>query len=370
MGSGVIYPLGDFDPKELNLSLPGNLVVAGTVTASGVSYNNNITATTSTALTVQRDVNAYYGLQVDESTASAATGLYIKCLAAASGLNLSVLSSGAAEALKLDAKGSGTITVGSVSTGNVILGTAGKTLTVANASGAVTIAAGGLTVTAGGITVTAGGILVTAATGLDTSAAGALEIGQTTATSVVIGHATTISAGGLTVTAGGLTVSAGGAAITGASTITAANASVPLQLLGGAAPSVDLLDVEANSTIVYALDKAGHVLCPGSGTVPTDGTYASHITSAHVAAGGSDVRGLISVVSDGTGGNTTALATITFHTAYAAAPVIQVWAYDSVAVTDANGWYVTSVAPGSFVLNCHTALTAGHTDIVGYEVIG
>jgi hypothetical protein len=310
MGSGVIYPLGDFDPKELNLSLPGNLVVAGTVTASGVSYNNNITATTSTALTVQRDVNAYYGLQVDESTASAATGLYIKCLAAASGLNLSVLSSGNNEALKLDAKGSGTITVGSVSTGNVILGTAGKTLTVANASGAVTIAAGGLTVTAGG------------------------------------------------------------AAITGASTITAANASVPLQLLGGAAPSVDLLDVEANSTIVYALDKAGHVLCPGSGTVPTDGTYANHITSAHVAAGGSDVRGLISVVSDGTGGNTTALATITFHTAYAAAPVIQVWAYDSVAVTDANGWYVTSVAPGSFVLNCHTALTAGHTDIVGYEVIG
>lgn len=56
---------------------------------------------------------------VDASTASVATGLNIKGAAAAAGLALSVISSGTNENMTIDAKGSGTITFGSVSTGNI-----------------------------------------------------------------------------------------------------------------------------------------------------------------------------------------------------------------------------------------------------------
>jgi hypothetical protein len=75
---------------------------------------------------------------VDTSTASAATGLNIKSAAAAAGLAVAVISSGTNENLTLDAKGSGTITLASVSTGNVVIGPTGK-LVIAG-----TVTAGGL----------------------------------------------------------------------------------------------------------------------------------------------------------------------------------------------------------------------------------
>lgn len=58
---------------------------------------------------------------VDASTASSATGLLVKSAAAAGGLALSVQSSGANENLTVNAKGTGTITLGSVSTGAITL---------------------------------------------------------------------------------------------------------------------------------------------------------------------------------------------------------------------------------------------------------
>jgi hypothetical protein len=343
MSEGVVYPLGVFDPKELNLALPGNLTVAGTVTASGVSYNNNITATTSTALTVTRDAGNYYGLQVDESTASAATGLYIKARAAASGLALSVLSSGGNEALTLDAKGLGTITVGSVSTGNVVLGTAGHTLTLNNGTGATTIAAGGLTVTAGGIAVTAGNITVAAAAGLDTGAPGALEIGQSNATSVVIGMKTTIAAG--------------------------ANGNVGLVVASGAAPSVDILDVKQNATTVFAVDKTGHIVCTSIGT-PATSALNGGLTSATPA--GCDVAGTITIVENGgqAAGN---ICTMTFATPYAVAPkAVQLAPANA---TAAVGWstilpWASSIGTNSWVLTFAGAGTAAATYVLSYEVTG
>lgn len=59
-------------------------------------------------------------LQVDCSVASAATGINIIGRAAAAGADLVVISSGTNENLKIDAKGSGTITLGGASTGNVV----------------------------------------------------------------------------------------------------------------------------------------------------------------------------------------------------------------------------------------------------------
>jgi hypothetical protein len=60
-------------------------------------------------------------LSVDFNTASVATGVKFTGAAAAGGAALAVTSSGTNEGLKIDAKGSGTISIGSVSTGSILL---------------------------------------------------------------------------------------------------------------------------------------------------------------------------------------------------------------------------------------------------------
>jgi hypothetical protein len=60
-------------------------------------------------------------LNIDASTASAATGLNVKSAAAAGGLAVSVLSSGTNENLTINAKGSGTITLNNTATGGITL---------------------------------------------------------------------------------------------------------------------------------------------------------------------------------------------------------------------------------------------------------
>jgi hypothetical protein len=131
-----------------------------------------------------------------------------------------------------------TSTVGAITATGLITAQAGINVT----AGGVTIV-GGLTASGGGTI--SGGLTVSGAlnvspgeTGLDTSSAGALIIGDNVATSIELGAATTVSAGGFSVSVGGaaitgnstvtgtltvsttLTVSAGGAAITGNSTVT------------------------------------------------------------------------------------------------------------------------------------------------------
>ncbi|MCX6020919.1 MAG: hypothetical protein NTZ05_04160 [Chloroflexi bacterium] len=81
-----------------------------------------ITDTTASALTVGRQGAAAPVLKVDASATTVATGLSITGAAAASGVALAAISSGTDENLKMDAKGSGTITLGSVSTGNLVWG--------------------------------------------------------------------------------------------------------------------------------------------------------------------------------------------------------------------------------------------------------
>jgi len=60
-------------------------------------------------------------LNIDASTASAATGLNVKSAAAAGGMALSVTSSGTNENLTIDAKGSGTVTLNATGTGSVLV---------------------------------------------------------------------------------------------------------------------------------------------------------------------------------------------------------------------------------------------------------
>jgi hypothetical protein len=94
------------NPDGTNL----NSILASTVTSSSAN-----------ALTVGPNGTTNPTFNVDASTASAATGLNVKGAAAASGLAVSVLSSGTNENLTVDAKGSGTITLGGTSTGNIVL---------------------------------------------------------------------------------------------------------------------------------------------------------------------------------------------------------------------------------------------------------
>jgi hypothetical protein len=117
-----------------DLNLIGSLTVNGTLAAG----TTTITSTSASALTVGRQGATNPVLQVDASTATVVTGLLIKGAAAAGGVALSAISSGTNENLTLDAKGSGTITLGSVSTG-AIVHTRATTLSAALTYGGVTL---------------------------------------------------------------------------------------------------------------------------------------------------------------------------------------------------------------------------------------
>lgn len=81
-----------------------------------------ITTTAAAGLTVGPNGATNPAFQVVCNVSSEATGLKITGAAAASGLAVAVISSGTNENLTIDAKGSGTITLASVSTGNVLVG--------------------------------------------------------------------------------------------------------------------------------------------------------------------------------------------------------------------------------------------------------
>lgn len=83
-----------------------------------------LTGASANILAVGRQGTTNPVLNVDASTASVVTGLNLKGAAAAAGMAVSVTSSGTNESLTLDAKGSGTISLGTVSTGAIVLGTA------------------------------------------------------------------------------------------------------------------------------------------------------------------------------------------------------------------------------------------------------
>lgn len=97
-----------------------------------------VSSTSANALAVGANGTTNPSLQVDASTASAATGLKVTSAAAAAGVAVAAISSGTNENLTVDAKGSGTITLASVSTGNVVIGPTGKLVM------AGTLTAGGL----------------------------------------------------------------------------------------------------------------------------------------------------------------------------------------------------------------------------------
>jgi len=100
------------------VDLPSDITVGG----SSISALGTVTSASATAIAIGPNGTTNPTFVVDASTSSAATGLKVKSAAAASGLALSVISSGTNEALSIDAKGSGAITLGGTSTGQISIG--------------------------------------------------------------------------------------------------------------------------------------------------------------------------------------------------------------------------------------------------------
>jgi len=94
----------------------GNIVLGR---ATGVTGALTVTSAGASALAVGLNGSTNPALTVDASTASSATGLRIKSAAAAAGVAVDVTSSGANENLTINALGSGTITFGNTSTGQI-----------------------------------------------------------------------------------------------------------------------------------------------------------------------------------------------------------------------------------------------------------
>ncbi len=159
---------GPFSGQPINVTTSSSATTSGTLA---------ITSTSANALAVGANGATNPVLNVNASTGSVATGITIVGAASGAGVAITVTSSGSDDALAINAKGTGGVTIGATSTGNVVLGTSGHTLTLNNSTGAVTLAAGGLTLTTGNVLLSAGTLTVTSAN------ASALAVGRQGASS-------------------------------------------------------------------------------------------------------------------------------------------------------------------------------------------
>lgn len=146
LGSGAVVNFNNGDVTITHGS--HSLAIAGATSGFSQAGPVIISEASNSALLVGPTGVSNPTLQVDAGTASAATGLKIKSAAAAGGLALSVISSGAAENLTMDAKGTGTVTIAGTSTGNIVLGHAATGVSFSG-TGAVT-AFSGTAIPAGG----------------------------------------------------------------------------------------------------------------------------------------------------------------------------------------------------------------------------
>ena len=100
--------------------LPAGTTIGGsTVAALGV-----VTSTSATAVAVGRQGATNPVLNVNANAANVVTGINLVGAAAAGGMALVTTSSGTDEALTIDAKGTGTLSLNATATGNIVLGRA------------------------------------------------------------------------------------------------------------------------------------------------------------------------------------------------------------------------------------------------------
>ncbi len=126
-----------------NLTTTGNTILGNAVSdTTAINGATTITSTSASALTVGANGATNPVLKIVASTASVATGISITGAAAAGGVAVSIISSGTDENLTIDAKGTGTITVGGTSTGNFLVTRATVVNAPLTSNGPGTFAAG------------------------------------------------------------------------------------------------------------------------------------------------------------------------------------------------------------------------------------
>lgn len=130
----------------------GVIVSTQTITGGALAAALTVTSAGSSALAVGPAGATNPSLQVDASTASAATGVKVKSAASGGGVAMSVISPATNEAFSLDAKGSGVLNLQATATGQVAIGNTSNPQ-ILQVSG--TITAGGLATN--GIRVGSGG---------------------------------------------------------------------------------------------------------------------------------------------------------------------------------------------------------------------
>jgi hypothetical protein len=115
-------PTGPIDDTVIGGVTPAAGTFTTLSTSGAVSFSNqaNVAASLALAFSVGSSGTVNPALQVDTSAASSATGVKIKSAATAGGVAVSAISPGTNENLTIDAKGSGTITLGSISNGNIL----------------------------------------------------------------------------------------------------------------------------------------------------------------------------------------------------------------------------------------------------------
>jgi hypothetical protein len=216
--------------------------------AGNVTIENGGTLTINggagTLLTVINTTTAQDIFSVSAFAVNAATGLQVGSDIAGNGLALSVTSSAGNENLRINAKGTGTITIGGVSTGNVLVtdalvvtsssanafavgrqGTTNPAFQInANTASCVTGILGTAKAAGSGFTIAATSSGTNENLSLDAKGSGTLNLNVTATGGVTIGHGLTVSASGITVTSGNVAVSSGNLTVSGTGTITSSSA--------------------------------------------------------------------------------------------------------------------------------------------------
>lgn len=123
-----------------NMVLSASPTFSGTIAAANANFNGGISIANSSAtgFTIGPGGAINPVLQIDNSTASQASGLYLAGGVAAGPVQIAVISSAANASLTINAKGSGGITIGNSSTGAITL-TRATTMSAALTYGGVTL---------------------------------------------------------------------------------------------------------------------------------------------------------------------------------------------------------------------------------------
>lgn len=147
------------DISLANLTTTGNTTLGNAVTdTTAINGATTVTSTSASALTVGRQGATAPVLKVNAATASVATGIEITGAAAAGGVAIAAISSGTDEALTINAKGTGTIAIGSVSTGAVTITPATTITGLATLTGGLTSAADAVLKSGTAVPATAGAV--------------------------------------------------------------------------------------------------------------------------------------------------------------------------------------------------------------------